>query len=148
MATTISNATLTVKIIESVVLNGQNQGASNTLTISSIDEVYKRIVECPTSEKTLISFDGSNPGAGTFVDANSRYIRITNKDDTNYIKLNIEGDSSTDFTVRVDAGASFIITGSVVDYGDISGATLEDLTAIKCTANSAAVDVELFIASV
>ena len=33
MATTISNATLTVKIIESVVLNGQNQGASNTLTI-------------------------------------------------------------------------------------------------------------------
>ena len=47
MATTISNATMTVTVTESVSLNGSQQGATNTLTLSNIDEIYKRIVTVP-----------------------------------------------------------------------------------------------------
>ena len=149
MATTLSSATMTVRIVESIKLNGTEQGAVNTLSLSSINEVSKRIVTCPASEITVVSFGAANAG-GTFIETDVRYVRLTNKDDTNYVTLNIEGDSSTDFSVRLDPGASYLIVSSkttgVVDYADISGATLEDLTGIKATADTAACDVEIFIA--
>jgi len=150
MATTVTAATMTVSISESISLNGKNQGATNTLSISSINEVTNRIVTIPTSEVTVFSFAAA-VNSGTYIASGVRYIRLTNKDDTNYVILNIEGANSTDFSVRLDPGASYLVVSSsttgVVDYGDISGATLEDLTGIKATANSAAVDLEAFIAS-
>ena len=150
MATTLSSATMTVRIVESIKLNGTEQGAVNTLSLSSINEVSKRIVTCPASEITVVSFGTANAG-GTFIESDVRYIRLTNKDDSNYVTLNIEGANSTDFSVRLDPGASYLIVSStstgVVDYADITLASLEDLTGIKATANSAAVDLEAFIAS-
>tara|TARA_R100000808_G_C2137147_1_gene145328 strand:- start:655 stop:1113 length:459 start_codon:yes stop_codon:yes gene_type:complete len=151
MATSIRNATLTVKIKEEITLNGSRQDSENIFRISDVNEISKRIVTIPASEVTIISFHASAIAAGTFLEGDIRYIRLTNKDDTNYITLNIEGDASTDFSVRLDPKASFLIvstnTSGVVDYADISGATLEDLTGIKATANSAASDLEIFVAS-
>ena len=151
MASTVTPATLTVTITESITLNGSDQGATNSFTVASIAEINKRIVNCPASEKTVLSF-GTAIAAGTFIEGDVRYIRLTNKDDTNYVTLNIEGDASTDYSVRLDPGASYLIvstsTTGVVDYADISGATLEDLTGIKATANSAACDLEVLVASV
>jgi hypothetical protein len=151
MATTITAAPLTVTITEAVTLNGYDQGSENKLTIADVTEVSKRIVNCPTSEKTIISF-GAAIDAGTFIDTDARYVRITNKDDTNFVKINIEGEASTDYTIRLDAGASYIILSSsatgLTDYADITGSTLENLSAIKATADTAACDLEMFIASV
>ena len=150
MATSVRNATLKVTIEEEINLNGVRQNSENILRISDINEVSKRIVTIPASEVTVVLFSTA-VAAGTFIEGDIRYIRLTNKDDTNYIILNIEGDSSTDFSVRLDPGASFLITSTntsgVVDYADISGATLEDLTGVKATANSAASDLEVFVAS-
>ena len=39
MASTITAATLTVKVTETISLNGAAQGASNTKTIASINEI-------------------------------------------------------------------------------------------------------------
>ena len=151
MASTISAATMTVTLTEAISLNGNDQGSKNTLSIADITEINKRIVTCPTSEKTIISFAGAID-AGTFIDTDVRYVRITNKDDTNFVKINIEGESSTDYTIRLDAGASHIIlstsTTGLADYADITGSTLENLSAIKATADTAACDLEIFIASV
>ena len=150
MATSVRNATLKVTIEEEITLNGVRQDSENIVRISDINEVSKRIVTIPASEVTVVLFSTA-VAAGTFIEGDVRYIRLTNKDDTNYIILNIEGDSSTDFSVRLDPGASFLITSTntsgVVDYADISGATLEDLTGIKATANSAASDLEIYVAS-
>ena len=153
MTSTISNATLTVTLTEAVTLNGTAQGATNTLSLPNIDEISKRIVTVPTSEKSIISFHASDIGPGTFLEGDVRYVRITNKDDANFVILNIEGDASTDFSVRLDAGVSYIIASTidgtgVVDYIDISGATLEDMATIKATADTSAVDLEIFVASV
>jgi hypothetical protein len=151
MATTITNGTLKVNITEHCILNGKNQGASNTFNISSINEISKRIVTCPASEITVLSFGTAN-AAGTFIEGDVRYVRITNKDNSNFVTLNIEGDGSTDFSIRLDPGASYLIVSTsstgVVDYADISGVTLEDLTAIKAIPNTAACDVEIFVASI
>jgi len=147
MATTISAATLTVTLTEAITLNGYDQGSQNIATVGSVVEVSKRIVTCPTTEITVVSF-GAAASAGTFVDADARYVRITNLDDTNFVSLNIEGEGSTDFTIRLDASASVMFMGSLVNFADISGYALENLTAIKADADTAACDLEIFVASV
>ena len=150
MTSTVKSSSLKVTIKEEIYLKNKNQGATTELSISDINEVATRIVTAPTSEVTIISFSTA-VAAGTYVESSVRYIKITNFDDTNYTTLNIEGDNSTDFSVRLDPGASHLIISSkstgVVDYADISGATLEDLTGVKATANTAACDLEIFVAS-
>ena len=147
MATTISAAVLTVTLTEAITLNGYDQGSQNIATVGSVVEVSKRIVTCPTTEITVVSF-GAAASAGTFIDADARYVRITNLDDTNFVSLNIEGEGATDFTIRLDASASAMFMGSLVNFADISGYALENLTAIKADADTAACDLEIFVASV
>ena len=93
MTTTISNATLTVTITETVTLNGTDQGATNTLTVANVDEIYKRILTCPASNTTTIAtFNSDAHGAANAIDIeDSKYIRVTNKDDTNAVELAIVG---------------------------------------------------------
>ena len=86
MGTTISNATLTVTLTESISLNGSEQGATNTINITNVDEVSKRIVSVPTSEVSLAAFSTA-VAEDTFIEGDVRYIRITNKDDANFIYL-------------------------------------------------------------
>jgi len=68
------------------------------------------------------------------------------------VMLNVEGDNATDFTVRVDPGASYIIAATaatgVDDYADISGQTLEGLSSITADSVSGSIDLELFVASI
>ena len=47
-------ADLTVNINENVALNNQNIESSHTLIISSINEVYRRIVTCPANAETTV----------------------------------------------------------------------------------------------
>ena len=44
MASTVTAADLKVKITEEIILNGKDQGGTTELTIGSINEVYKRIM--------------------------------------------------------------------------------------------------------
>ena len=156
MATTITAATLTVTITEAVTLNGQDKGATNTLTVSSVTEVSQRIVEIPTSEITVLSFQANNPGAGTFDKADVRYIRLTNKDDTHHIELIFASSASAECAHKLDAGHSFIIaadnSGGGVGIHDASASALtvsfDDLTSIAALANTAACDLEYFVAGV
>ena len=148
----IDTATMTVSITESVTINGTERGNSNSFTLPNIHEVMERTVTVGTSEITLITFGAS--AGGTFVAGDVRYVRITNKDASNFVMLNIEGAGSTDFTIRLGPGASYQIVSTlgagtgVVDYADISGYTLEDLTYIKADADTAACDCEIMVACV
>ena len=44
MASTITSGTLTVKVTETIALNGTNMDATNTLTVNAINEINQRIV--------------------------------------------------------------------------------------------------------
>ena len=158
MATTVIPATLKVTIKEEITLNGQQMGGSNVLNIESVVEVVRRIVEVPASEIIILVFQATNPGAGTFDEADVRYIRITNKDDTNFVQLTLRDESSTEFAVKLDYGQSFIYngdrSGGVVDTMIAAGvaltvpSTFADLVDITAVANVAAVDLEIFVAGV
>ena len=72
-------------------------------------------------------------------------------DNANFATLRFLGESSTDFAVRLDPAGSHIVTSTsttgVADYADISGVVLENLTSISAIADTAAIDLELFVAS-
>ena len=110
MASTLSSNTLTVKLVESIKLNGIEQGANNTKAIVGINSVSKRIVTVTTTEVAIASFS-SAVSQGTYVAADVRYIRFTNKDDTNFIYLVFKNEYNNEVCIKLDAGQSFIYNG-------------------------------------
>lgn len=144
MATTITNATLTVQKIESVTLNGKEYGNTNSSTFANINEVDQRIVTIPTSEITVLQF-GSAAAAGTFVRANLEYLRISNKDDTNFISIKLTDGSAEHAWFKIPAGGEFVLNEAVLEAAS-SFSAFSNLTAISAIADTAAVDIEYFIA--
>ena len=159
-------ADLKVTTREELTLNGYDQGATNTLTISGINELSKRIVTATTTEAGLLGFLSalSNVGvtankvgylAGILDDGDVRYIRITNLDGSNHITLTFRDEDNTEFRMKVDAGHSFIYpgdnSGGVVDTMKAAGSALasglSDLVDITVDADTADCDVEVYVAS-
>ena len=161
MASTITAATMTVTITESIALNGKNQGDTNTVSFSDIKEIYKRIVRCvDDTDCTIATFQtATNTSDGAIDLENVRYIRVTNLDDTNPMNLSLQvagaegGTANMSTTVLVKAGESFML-GTVHDgiALDDDAATivtaLTDLESLLVDPLSENIDVEVFIASV
>ena len=159
MASTLSSATMTVRVVESIKLNGTEQGAVNTKTISSINEISKRIITITTAESTIATFSAAVASAGHYVAADVRYMRFTNKDDTNFITLTFRNQDNDEVAIKLDAGNSFMWSadnsGGMVDVFNAtqdadaaSDTALGDLTNIQADANTGSCDLEMFIASV
>jgi hypothetical protein len=100
-------ANLIVTHTEALTLNGQEFGSTNTLSISGINNIDKRIVSVPQSEVTLVSF-GTAVAAGTFKEGNVRYIRITNKDTANHLYLVLKNEYNNECCLKLDKGQTFI----------------------------------------
>tara|TARA_B100000749_G_C18024960_1_gene300868 strand:+ start:33 stop:488 length:456 start_codon:yes stop_codon:yes gene_type:complete len=149
MASTIASGTLTVKLTESISLNGSDMGATNTLTVAAINEINQRIVTVDAGNvRTLFNFGGTI-AAGEFVRANVKYIRITNKDDTNAVSLNIRGGASNCW-VDVLAGGSFILTTAATmmegdDDTTVAVPVLQDLHIISAYSANA-IDLDCYMA--
>ena len=159
MASTITAATLTVKITEGITLNGTAQGATNTKTFASIAEISKRIVTITTAESTIATFSSAVASAGHFVAADVRYIRFTNLDDTNFITLTFRNQDNDEVAIKLDAGQSFIwnadnsrglvdVLNATQDADAASDTSLGDLTNLQADANTASCDLEMIIASI
>ena len=159
MASTVSAANLKVKITEEVILDGKDQGGTTELTISSISEISKRIVTITTTESTIATFSAATASAGHYIAADVRYIRFTNKDDTNFITLTFRNQDNDEAAIKLDAGRSFIWnadnSGGVAasfnateDADAASDTAFGALTNIQADANTADCDLEMFIASV
>ena len=154
MATTITNATLKVTVTESIVLNGSEQGNTNTLSISNINEIFKRIVTCTASQTTtVLSFNATVHGAAGAIDLQDcKYIRITNKDGANAIEVAVVG-AATLYQVELAAGESHMLGNPealMLAEADTSPSfgTMADLASIQINPGGNAVDVEVFVASI
>ena len=151
MATTVDNAQLTVRVTEKVTLNGRDLGNTNTHVITGINEVSERIFTVPTSQVTILSAS-SAVGAGTYLSSSIQYIRVTNLDDTNFVRLSFASGSTTgsntsDF--KLPANRSIMFTSTEFS-GSAIGATFgsfSEFTDLKGTADTASVDIELFVAT-
>ena len=156
MATTVTSATLTVKITEDIYLNGRQQGDTKALSIPSINEISKRIVTITTSKHDVMSFSGT-VGKGNYSLADMRYIRFTNLDDTNHMFLIFKNEDNDEFIVKLDKGQSFIYNGDLaggdndtmeaLTAGTASVSNVGYLLSVSAQADTDSCDLELFIAS-
>jgi len=150
--------TLTSKITESITLDSGTMDSTHTRSIASISEVFKQIVTCTTDRNELFAAIASGTDRGSFLEADIRYIRITNLDSTNHVVLFFKNESNDEFAVKLDIGQSFIynadVSGGVVDTFDANSAgaassgQLADLTNVYAQADQASCNLEIFIASV
>ena len=159
MASTVSAGTLKVKIIEEIKLNGKDQGGISTFNFASIDEISKRILTITTAESTIATFSAAVASAGHYVAADVKYIRFTNKDDTNFITLTFRNQDNDEVAIKLDAGQSFVWNGdnsngmtavfnATEDADAASDTAFGSLTNIQADANTGSCDLEMLIASV
>ena len=160
-------ADLKVTIREELTLNDYDHGSRNSLTISGIDEVFRRIVTCPANNETTIarfrSSVGNASGTATFDSAldvqDVKYVRVSNLDSSNSLTLSLqvevgEDDSGADTSasILVEAGKSFIL-GSPHDGINLSDTNanlvtdLVDLDSLVVQPGDNAIIVEAYIAS-
>jgi len=148
MASTITAASATVTINESIFLNGKDQGGSHTRTIANINESDRRIMTVPTaSEINLIELNTDN-GQGKFVGSAIKYIRITNLDDTNFVRIRISDGGTHVADIKVAAGATFMLSTDKIHTGAGAFASFVDMTQIAAQADTAACDIEYCVLSV
>ena len=103
MATKISTSSLRVTIHEQIRLKGQEHGTKNVCYVPDIATVSKRIIDVPTSEVVVASFSTA-VAAGTFIESDVMYIRITNLDDTNFVYLVFKNEYNNEFCIKLDKG--------------------------------------------
>lgn len=150
MASSFTTTSLTVTISEAITINGDSVNSDNQLVISNIGQIDKRIVAVPiASEVTVLAF-GAAVAAGTLIADNVKYIRITNKDDTNFVRIRGTKSGSQTFDVRLDAGKSMIM-GNVkesVSATAVAFSAFVDMTSINAQADTGIVNIEIFAASI
>ena len=151
MASTVGAGTVTVKITETVSLNGSTYDATNILSIPSVNEISQRIMTLPGQVIVEIAeFDNSSAGRGKFVRAGVQYMRITNLDDTNSFAIATKAAGNYCWQL-VTAGRSWILASPEYSFEGVAlpvvGApTLANVDMIYARGSSEDhIDMELFI---
>ncbi len=148
MATTVPKTKFTCKIIESITIKGQPQQVITMLDIPNVTDYSHRIMSVATGTSSIVTF-GASDAAGRIDSSRFKYLRITNLDDTNNVRLTFQLTSDTDtYEVVLTPKTSHVLTSKSGDTTTGGAAvSLEDLTLIKGTASNAACDIELFTVS-
>ena len=148
-------ATLTSTITEAVTINGAARGNTITQTYT-VNDVYERVVNVPTSQVTLYTTHASVPEGSVFDDDLVEYVRITNLDSSNHVTLEITNAGSDEALFRLNPGDSFVLgkhdgTSPVgvcsFKEGGAVDSTLHEITHMKAQADTAACQVEVFVGS-
>ena len=150
MASTVTPSTATVTISEQLVLGGTDRGGSHTRTIENIAEADRRVMTVDSSsEIDLIELNTDN-GQGKFVRSSLRYIRITNLDNTNWIRIRFKKSGAETVDVKVSAGATFFLSTGDFEAKVAAGAfsTFEEIDNISAQADTADVDIEYVVLAV
>tara|TARA_E500000305_G_scaffold108762_2_gene111884 strand:+ start:1428 stop:1928 length:501 start_codon:yes stop_codon:yes gene_type:complete len=164
MASRVTKGKLQISISESVTVNGVEHTYNSVRSVAGVNNVAHRIIRTDASgtELTLLSFHtngaaGHLSGAGgQLIDGQARYIRITNLDDTNLLRLVVRSTAKC-VSLQLAAGETIVFNnGKVEGRADttISSIAYTDIDAIgvigKNAADSAnaAVDVEYFVAAI
>ena len=149
MASTVDSATLKVQIQEDITLNGTKRGAKIVHNFKSITQVDERVMTVPTYDVNVLLLSGA-AGAGTYETDSFKYARLTNLDDTNFLTVTVlSGSAGSKSVQKLLPKTSMILTSpslSGSSEGTAFGA-FSDFTAVKASADSASIDLSLFVAT-
>jgi len=153
MATTVTTATLKILIQEDITINNKVMGGKTIHSVTRVNEVSERIMTIPTHQVSILALS-SSAGAGTYVTNKVAYIRLTNLDNQNFVRLTFRSGSlgtttTNTYDVKLDANRTLMFTNASIS-GSAAGAsfgTFSNFTSLDATANSSACEVELFVAT-
>ena len=148
MATTVKKTKFTSKIIESITINEQPQQVITILDIINVTDYSHRIMSVAVAGSSILTL-GAADAAGALDKSRFKYMRVTNLDDTNDVRLTVELTTAQDtYEVVLGPKTSHILTSKSGDTTTGGAAvSLEDITSVKGTATTAACDVEIFTVS-
>ena len=157
MGSKVTKGKLQISVSESVKVNGVEHTYNSTRSVAGINNVSHRIVRTDASgtELTLMSF-ATSVGAGQFIDGQAKYIRVTNLDDTNLLRLLVK-DAAGIATFHLAAGETMVFNNQKYDgrhdqtEADIAYVDMDSISVIgrnAADAANAAVDVEYFVAAI
>ena len=150
MATTVTPATLTTTITESITLNGVVYDKTTTKSIASVATYNSRVYQLKASTShSLINFV-SDPTSGRFDTEDFKYMRITNLDDTNAINISLTDASDAGLGFQLNAGDSFVLTALNIDAntsGDVLTSLAHTVETAHIRTGGAETDVEIVIAT-
>ena len=146
-------ATLTITLTEAVSMGdgSTDRGTTNTHT-ETVNEVSHRIMDVGTAYTSIVKF-ASTASAGTFKDDSVQYLRITNLDGSADITLRVT-QADPEYFVKLEPEDHFILGNTVMDAhedGDTSigsAVTFANIDSIWADADTAACQIEYFVASV
>ena len=151
MATTVTAATLTVNIQESITLNGVTYDKTTTKSIASVANYHSRVVQLKASTTHTLIGLAADPSSGKFDSDDFKYMRITNLDDTNAIQLNLTDASDATVAIEIGAGNSFTLFDTSID-GNASGAAItttpHTIESVVVVTPASEVGVEIVVATV
>ena len=157
-------ATLNVTHTETITLNNQEFGGTNSFSVTGINNIYKRIVTCPANVDTTILRTGVTVDVtDSSMDVqNVKYIRVTNLDSSNSVNVNLQIDvtesgsgasaANETATILLAAGESFVMgtphdSIAVYDADASVQTTLHDLESILIDPSANEVKLEIIAAS-
>jgi len=149
---------LTVTNTENIVLNGKQQGSTQTIRFPNIVDVYSRTFKIHADTLTTLytTVDAILLGGAVFDDSSVKYVRITNRG-TEALVINIICETANkNSAYEIQSGQSYYLyshtqSAFADDQGAITTAemraSLEDIDTVKGYCAKANCRVELFIAS-
>ena len=138
-------ADLTVNTTETITLNGQTQAETYTQTISGINYIDTRNLNCPSGLITELFKFSNNPGAGQFVTSSFKYGRISN---LSVVPVQLYVSSSTSVSFLISSGSSFTLsTNQTTGSLSTSDFTLDNIYSVSVTPSGAAAQIEYYIAT-
>jgi len=150
MATTVTPATLTTTITETITLNGVVYDKTTTKATTSVATYQSRVYQLKASTShSLINFV-SDPTSGRFDTDDFKYMRITNLDDTNAVNISLTDASDAGLGIELKAGDSFVLGSLNIDAntsGDVLTALAHTVETAHIRTGAAETDVEIVIAT-
>jgi hypothetical protein len=156
MATKVTSGKLNISVAESVTVNGVEHNYTNVRSVTGINNVTHRIMRTDASgtELLLVQFAGA-VALGQLTDGQTKYVRVTNLDDTNLLRLLVK-DAAGIATFHLAFGETMIFNNQKFDgrhdqvessivYVDMDSVSVIGRNAADGA--NAAVDVEIFVAS-
>ena len=139
-------ANLYVTITEEITLpNSPTQKTNVFSTLSGINYVDTRVINCPSGSQTSIFNLGANPGAGTFTTSSLKYARITN-DSAVPVKLMVSA-SLSKASYMIATGSSFYLSTSQFSGSIDNALILEDISSVSILPSGSDAKIDYFIAT-
>lgn len=150
MASTYQPANLTVMLTSKITLNGQEINSENEVIIPNITGYDKRVLTIPETPETSVAQFTSGVSAGTYIAANIRLMSIVNLDNANFVRIRVSKATAETFDIKLEPGQMFIMS-NVKEFASSNAAAFTsfvDATAILAQADTAAVNIQLTVATI